>query len=234
MLTGIIPFHRVHSVSLSSFRVPVRLGRVQQNLMFRIKRSLYEGLLCKTGTMLDQFPHRDIPVLHILVDDRDKSMLVEDIQRRAGNPALLSLHDLRDVVPAHHAFVAAPRESGESPPFQYAESTLVDENGEIIGLPTASRVTHLESFDPPPETHSVAPSVSFDSCSKGFRSDVIRDNMVQVLMESLRNHNIIIPRPKKKTRATWMKMTGIVLPARPPTSCPEPAGQGGDGVLVLR
>ena len=199
--------------------------------MLHVKRAPHEGFLRKTGAIRDQMPDRSLPVLHIFVDNRYIPVLVKEMQRCGGNPPFLPLHDLRDFVPAHHAFVAAPRESGDSPPFQYAESTLVDENGEIIGLPTASRVTHLESFDPPPETHSVAPSVSFDSCSKGFRSDVIRDNMVQVLMESLRNHNIIIPRPKKKTRATWMKMTGIVLPARPPTSCPEPAGQG---VTVLR
>ena len=152
-----------------------RFDGIQQDLMLRIERSPHEGFLRETGAMLDQFPHSDIPVPHILVDDRFKSVLVEDMQRHTGDPALLPRHDLRDLVPAHHAFIATPRKSRKTTPFQHTETILVDENSMRSGHPPASFITYLESSDPPPETHSVAPSVSFNSALSPWDWTVLFD-----------------------------------------------------------
>ena len=46
-----------------------------------------------------------------------------------------------------------------------------------------------------------------------------------LLIESLGNHIFIIPRPKKKSKRKMPEMQRKSL-ASPPTSCPEPAGQG--------
>jgi len=45
-------------------------------------------------------------------------------------------------------------------------------------------------------------------------------------MRSLGITSLLYHAPGKKARATWMKMPGIVFYAQPPTSFPEPAGQG--------
>ena len=52
-----------------------------------------------------------------------------------------------------------------------------------------------------------------------------------LLMEGLRNHNFIIPRPMQKNKREMPGNQGKT-PAFPLTSCPESAGQGGDGLIA--
>jgi len=50
-----------------------------------------------------------------------------------------------------------------------------------------------------------------------------------LLMEGLRNHNFIIPRPRQIIKGNMDENDGNakeLLTEHPPTSCPEPAGQG--------
>ena len=132
--------------------------------MLHVKRAPHEGLLRKTGAILDQMSDRILPVLHILVDDRYIPVLVKEMQRCGGNPPFLPLHDLRDLVPAHHAFVSAPRKTRQPPPFQDTEAVLVAENGIILFSPSASFLAIFIYSDPAPEK----PSAFFGLERHGF------------------------------------------------------------------
>ena len=122
--------------------------------MLHIKRAPHEGFLRKTGAILDQMPDRILPVLHILVDDRFIPVLDKEMQLCGGNPPFLPLHDLRDLFPAHHAFVPAPRKPRQSPPLQDTEAVLVAENGIILFSPSASFLAIFIYSDPAPEKAS--------------------------------------------------------------------------------
>ena len=122
--------------------------------MLHIKRAPHEGFLRKTGAIRDQMPDRSLPVLHILVDDRYIPVLVKEMQRCGGDPPFLPLHDLRDLVPAHHAFISAPRKTRQPPPRQDTEAVLVAENGIILFSSSASFLTIFIFSDPAPEKPS--------------------------------------------------------------------------------
>jgi hypothetical protein len=58
-----------------------------------------------------------------------------------------------------------------------------------------------------------------------FVFDILTALSLLLLMEGLRNHNFIIPRPKKIIKRETPENQGKT-PAFPPTSCPEPPDRG--------
>jgi len=56
---------------------------------------------------------------------------------------------------------------------------------------------------------------------------VIAFSVPALLMEGLRNHSFIIPRPKQIIKRETPEMQRKSLTEHPPTSCPEPAGRRG-------
>jgi hypothetical protein len=52
---------------------------------------------------------------------------------------------------------------------------------------------------------------------------MLSGSFTMLLMEGLRNHNFIIPRPKQIIKREMPEKQGKT-PSFPPTSCPEPAG----------
>ena len=55
-----------------------------------------------------------------------------------------------------------------------------------------------------------------------------------LLMEGLRNHNFIIPRPRRKNKREMPEMQGKSLTGFPADFLPGVCRTGGDSVLVLR